>query len=180
MPTTSTPQTNNAVLAEQAANLFLQAFGDHPGFRLAHAKGIVCEGTFEGTPEAKELSRASHFSSKPVPVIVRFSNAWVCPRFPMAIRTPTPKACPSHLSCRAEKSRTSWPMARTDFLLEHRPISLAFSAVYWPLDRTLQNQLRSSNFSQRIPTRRDSFLHPIRNRPASPLIPTSEIIALFS
>ncbi|MGA2248404.1 MAG: catalase family peroxidase [Verrucomicrobiota bacterium] len=91
MSTTSTPQTNNAVLAEQAANLFLQAFGDHPGFRLAHAKGIVCEGTFEGTPEAKELSRASHFSSKPVPVIVRFSNATGVPQIPDGDPNSNPK-----------------------------------------------------------------------------------------
>ena len=74
MPTDNT-QRDNAELAQQAANLFLQAFGNHPGFRLAHAKGIVCEGIFEPTAEAAELSRAAHFSGKPVPVIVRFSNA---------------------------------------------------------------------------------------------------------
>ena len=82
MPTTNSPQTDNAVLAEQAANLFLQAFGNHPGFRLAHAKGIVCEGTFEATPEAKDLSRAAHFSGKPVPVVVRFSDATGVPQIP--------------------------------------------------------------------------------------------------
>src|SRR5207244_6175898 len=59
-----------------------QAFGNHPGFRLAHAKGIVCEGTFQPAPGASELSRAEHFNSnaKPVPVIVRFSNATGVPR----------------------------------------------------------------------------------------------------
>jgi hypothetical protein len=36
MATDST--TDTAQLAEQAANLFLQAFGNNPGFRLAHAK----------------------------------------------------------------------------------------------------------------------------------------------
>ena len=75
MPTNSTTQTDHAELAQQAANLFLQAFGNHPGFRLTHAKGIVCEGIFEPTADAAELSRAVHFSGKPVPVIVRFSNA---------------------------------------------------------------------------------------------------------
>jgi len=84
MPITNTPQTGNAELAEQAANLFLQAFGNHPGFRLAHAKGIVCEGTFQPAPGASDLSRAEHFNSnaKPVPVIVRFSNATGVPRIP--------------------------------------------------------------------------------------------------
>ena len=65
MPNECNP-TNNAELAQQAANLFLQAFGSHPGFRLAHAKGIVCEGTFEPSTAAAELSRAAHFSGKPV------------------------------------------------------------------------------------------------------------------
>ncbi len=78
----STTPTDTAELAQQAANLFLQAFGNHPGFRLAHAKGIVCEGTFEPTADAAELSRAAHFSGKPVPVIVRFSNATGIPQIP--------------------------------------------------------------------------------------------------
>ncbi len=84
MPTTNTPQTGNAELAQRAANLFLQAFGNHPGFRLAHATGIVCEGTFQPAPGASELSRAEHFNSnaKPVPVIVRFSNATGVPHIP--------------------------------------------------------------------------------------------------
>jgi catalase len=76
------PQTDTAALAEQAANLFLQAFGSHPGFRLAHAKGIVCEGTFEATPAAKELSRAAHFSGKSIPVTVRFSDGTGVPQIP--------------------------------------------------------------------------------------------------
>jgi len=81
MPTDGT--TNDTTeLANQAANLFLQAFGSHPGFRMAHAKGIVCEGTFQATPTAAELSRAAHFSGKPVPVVVRFSDATGVPQIP--------------------------------------------------------------------------------------------------
>jgi hypothetical protein len=34
--------------------------GSHPGFRPAHAKGIVCSGTFRGAPEARRVSRAPH------------------------------------------------------------------------------------------------------------------------
>jgi catalase len=86
-----TSQTDNAELAQQAANLFLQAFGIHPGFRLAHAKGIVCEGTFEPAPDAAELSRASHFSGKPVPVIVRFSDATGIPYIPDGDPNSNPK-----------------------------------------------------------------------------------------
>src|SRR5882762_3239720 len=91
MPTMTAPQTDTAALAEQAANLFLQAFGNHPGFRLAHAKGIVCEGTFEASPAAKELSRAAHFNGKPVPVIVRFSNGTGMPQIPDGDPNSNPK-----------------------------------------------------------------------------------------
>ena len=91
MPTTTATQTDNAELAQQAANLFLQAFGSHPGFRLAHAKGLVCEGTFEAAPAAKELSRAAHLSGQPVPVIVRFSDATGLPQIPDGDPNSNPK-----------------------------------------------------------------------------------------
>ncbi len=91
MPTQSTTQTDNEELAQQAANLFLQAFGSHPGFRLTHAKGIVCEGMFEPTAEASEFSRAAHFSGKPVPVIVRFSNSTGIPQIPDGDPNSNPK-----------------------------------------------------------------------------------------
>jgi catalase len=49
--------------------------GPHPGFRVVHAKGTVCKGTFTPTPEAKGLSRAAHLQDEPVEATVRFSNA---------------------------------------------------------------------------------------------------------
>lgn len=48
--------------------------GPHPGFRAAHAKGIVCEGTFTATPEAAALTTAAHMQGEPVRATVRFSN----------------------------------------------------------------------------------------------------------
>jgi catalase len=48
--------------------------GSHPGYRAAHAKGIVCAGTFTASPGAKELSRAAHLQGDPVRTTVRFSN----------------------------------------------------------------------------------------------------------
>jgi catalase len=78
-------------LAQQAAALFLQAFGSHPGFRLAHAKGIVCGGTFEPSKTAAELSRAAHFKGGPVPVIVRFSDATGVPQIPDGDPNSNPK-----------------------------------------------------------------------------------------
>jgi catalase len=54
--------------------------GPHPGFRAVHAKGVICEGTFTATPEAKRLSRAAHLQGEPVEATVRFSNASGHPR----------------------------------------------------------------------------------------------------
>jgi len=54
--------------------------GPHPGFRAVHAKGVICEGTFSATPEAKKLSRAAHLQGEPVETTVRFSNASGHPR----------------------------------------------------------------------------------------------------
>jgi len=49
--------------------------GAHPGIRAAHAKGIVCSGTFHATPDARRMSKAPHFQGPPVPTVIRFSNA---------------------------------------------------------------------------------------------------------
>ena len=44
-------------LSQQLLQKFDQLFGVHPGFRPAHAKGILLQGTFTPTPEAARLSR---------------------------------------------------------------------------------------------------------------------------
>ena len=49
--------------------------GLHPGFRPAHAKGIMFSGTFTPAPEAVSLTRAPHLQQKSTPVTVRFSNS---------------------------------------------------------------------------------------------------------
>jgi catalase len=48
--------------------------GVHPGFRPAHAKGIVLTGVFTPSPEAASLTRAPHLHRNSTPVTVRFSN----------------------------------------------------------------------------------------------------------
>ncbi|MCW8130640.1 MAG: catalase family peroxidase [Planctomycetota bacterium] len=73
---------SNEVLAVRIADLFQKAFGVHAGFRLVHAKGLVCTGTFVPTAEAAALSRAAHFHLASVPVVARFSNATGVPVIP--------------------------------------------------------------------------------------------------
>jgi catalase len=48
--------------------------GVHPGFRSAHAKGILLRGTFAPSAEAASLTRALHLNRNSTPVTVRFSD----------------------------------------------------------------------------------------------------------
>ena len=48
--------------------------GSHPGFRAAHAKGIVCSGTFGASPDARRVTRAPHLQGQKIPTVIRFSN----------------------------------------------------------------------------------------------------------
>jgi catalase len=48
--------------------------GIHPGFRPAHAKGILLTGLFTPSPGAVALTRAPHLQRDSTPVTVRFSN----------------------------------------------------------------------------------------------------------
>jgi catalase len=49
--------------------------GLHPGFRPAHAKGILLAGVFTPSSGAASLTRAPHAGRKSTPVTVRFSNS---------------------------------------------------------------------------------------------------------
>src|SRR5271154_6420397 len=48
--------------------------GVHPGYRPAHAKGILLTGVFTPSAEAASLTRAPHIRRNSTPVTVRFSN----------------------------------------------------------------------------------------------------------
>lgn len=64
--TTSTPQ--------QMVDALHQTFGKYPNARAVHAKGIITEGFFTPSPEAKKICKAVHFSIAKSPVTVRFSD----------------------------------------------------------------------------------------------------------
>jgi catalase len=68
-------------LSNDIIQAFDTLFGLHPGFRPAHAKGIMLSGIFTPTHDSASLSRAPHFS-RPTPVTVRFSNSTGLPAIP--------------------------------------------------------------------------------------------------
>ncbi len=71
MSASAAPQTVVAQLVETMRTLA----GPHPGFRAAHAKGIVCAATFRPSPDARRLTKALHLQGAPVAAVVRFSNS---------------------------------------------------------------------------------------------------------
>src|SRR5207253_11012881 len=72
MPTAT---LTNPTLAQQLLDALDALFGLHPGFRPAHAKGLMCAGQFTPSPEAATLTRAPHASRPATPVTVRYSNS---------------------------------------------------------------------------------------------------------
>jgi len=65
---------SNPDLPQQIAEVMAQGLSGKAHQRFVHAKGIVCQGTFQGSPGATAISRASHFNGETVPVTVRFSD----------------------------------------------------------------------------------------------------------
>ena len=69
-------------LANALLQQFHQIFGPHPGFRPAHAKGVMLTGVFTPAPHAGQLTRAPHVLRSSTPVAVRFSNSTGLPDIP--------------------------------------------------------------------------------------------------
>lgn len=72
----------NPVLAQKLLDAFDQLQGVHPGFRPAHAKGLMCSGTFTPSPEAAKLTRAPHANRPATPVTARYSDSTGLPNIP--------------------------------------------------------------------------------------------------
>jgi catalase len=69
-------------LSQDLLQQFDAIFGLNPGFRPAHAKGIMLTGKFKPSPGAPSLTRAPHLNRESTPVTVRFSNSTGVPLIP--------------------------------------------------------------------------------------------------
>ena len=83
-------------LANDLLAQFHKIFGPHPGFRPAHAKGLMLQGTFRPAPGAASLTKAPHIAHESTPVTVRFSNSTGLPQIPDS----APEANPRGLAIR--------------------------------------------------------------------------------
>ncbi|KXJ86477.1 catalase-like domain-containing protein [Microdochium bolleyi] len=82
---------SNEDLPMNLVNKMQSIFGKHPGFRTTHAKGLLVEGTFKPTPEAKTLTTAAHFNNPCTPIIARFSVGGGIPKIPDNDNRASPK-----------------------------------------------------------------------------------------
>ena len=96
---------------EQIVDTMNALFGKHPGFRSAHAKGIVCEGEFTPSTTAPTLSRAPHLQGKPVRVTVRFSDSTGIPNIPDG----APDASPHGMAVKFHLPETSTDIVTNAF-----------------------------------------------------------------
>jgi catalase len=69
-------------LSHDLIQQFDAIFGEHPGFRPAHAKGAMFTGTFTPSAAASSLTNAAHVTRASTPVTVRFSNSTGLPVIP--------------------------------------------------------------------------------------------------
>src|SRR5580693_7114159 len=73
---------SSALITDLLAVLDELSGGIHPGFRPAHAKGLMCIGAFSPSPEAAGLTRAPHANRPSTPVTVRYSDSPGIPTTP--------------------------------------------------------------------------------------------------
>jgi catalase len=77
------PQDERIVaLANDLIAQFHKMFGAHPGYRPAHAKGLMLAGTFKSAPGALALTTAPHIVRASTPIVARFSNSTGLPAIP--------------------------------------------------------------------------------------------------
>lgn len=105
-------------LSNDLLKQFETIFGEHPGFRPAHAKGTMLTGTFTPSSSAASLTRAPHILRSSTPVTVRFSNSTGLPLIP----DNDPNASPHGLAIRfhlAEHTHTDIISHSTDGFPTH-------------------------------------------------------------
>jgi len=78
-------------LANDLLKQFDQMFGLHPGFRAAHAKGLMLTGSFKPSAQAQSLTKAPHIVRESTLVTVRFSNSTGLPQLPDNVADANPR-----------------------------------------------------------------------------------------
>ena len=75
-------EDNATALSRKVVEAFDQVNGLHPGYRPAHAKGILLSGVFTPSPAGSSLTRAPHLHQPSTAVTLRFSDFAGIPSIP--------------------------------------------------------------------------------------------------
>src|SRR5260370_7526722 len=73
---------SNTAIAQEVLQAFDDINATPPGFRPAHAKGILLAGRFTPSPGAASITRAPHLKQSTTRVPVRFSATTALPTIP--------------------------------------------------------------------------------------------------
>ncbi|MBV9744562.1 MAG: catalase family peroxidase [Acidobacteriia bacterium] len=141
-------------LVQQIASIMSQGPSGKAGQRYVHAKGIVCQGTFQPSPEAAKISRAAHLRGGPWPVTVRFSDG----ANDVAIPDNSPDANPLGMAIRFQMDRPTDIVANShngfvvgtgeDFLalLKAKVATDPSKPHPWPIETFLEAHPRAMKF----------------------------------
>ena len=145
-------------LAEQVFETMIQVPGNNPAFRTAHAKGIVCQGTFTPSGDAASLSKAAHFQGGSIPVVVRFSDASPDPLVPDTAANPRGMAIRFTLPGGRETDIVS--LSHNGFIVgngeDFLALQKAIVATYpgkphpWPIEQFIGSHPLAAKFVQEI------------------------------
>jgi catalase len=149
---------STADIAQQIGAIMSQKPSGRAGLRFVHAKGIVCQGSFQPAPGASAISRAAHFGGDSVPVTVRFSDG--APD--LAVPDNSPDAGPQGMAIRFMVGRGTDIVANShngfvvgtpeDFLALQRALSSTDPSGPhpWPIEKFLQDRPLAIKFVQDV------------------------------
>jgi catalase len=163
---TKTGTITNPALAQQLLDAIDEQFGLHPGFRPAHAKGLMCSGIFTPSAEAATLTRAPHANRPSTAVTVRYSNSTGIPNIPdndPRRSSPRGMAIRFHLGSTIILISSHTPQTDSRFVPARS--SWSWSAPAQPSRRA--GPRRSDRSSPPTRTRSDLSKRPSRFRPVS-------------
>lgn len=161
-------------LANDLLAQFHKLFGPHPGYRPAHAKGLMLNGTFKPAAGATSLTKAPHITRESTSVTVRFSNSTGLPNIP----DNSPDANPRGLAIRfdlAEHVHTDIVSHSTDgFPARDGTEFLEFLKAAGASGPEVPSPKPIERFLVSHPAALKFVQTPSRSRRASPVILTSE------
>ncbi len=150
-------KTNQAKLVDDILRAF-DALGSQPGFRPAHAKGILLTGTFRPSPNAASLTNAPHILRGSTPITLRFSDSTGLPTIPDNHPQASPRGCAIRFHL-AEHSHTdiighsvdAFPVRTAEELIEFfmtLPLSGPDAPKPTPLEKFLAAHPAAGSFLQ--------------------------------